>query len=162
MDRVNYFAFEEDEMNTTTEKTTLNALTQRPEKERQKPQHPRKARFGFLWVTLALFLFSLVGHWAAGWVEYKQQQEEHHAPIQTKDYVAQMTRGTLENWQSEFLQLVWQVAGLSFLWYVGSPQSKEGDERKEEKLDAILKMLDPVKAESLFRELEAKYPKGSK
>ena len=71
-----------------------------------------------------------------------------------------MTRGTLENWQSEFLQLIWQVAGLSFLWYVGSPQSKEGEERKEEKLDAILRALDPVKAEALFKELEAKYPKG--
>jgi hypothetical protein len=149
-------------MNTTAEVTRSNQSTESRENERPKTQHPRKAKFGFLWVTLALFLFSLTGHWAAGWVEYKQQQEEHHAAIQTRDYLAQMTRGTLENWQSEFLQLVWQVAGLSFLWHVGSPQSKEGDERKEEKLDAILRMLDPVKAESLFRDLEAKYPKGSK
>lgn len=42
-------------------------------------------------------------------------------------------RDTMENWQSEFLQLIWQVAGLSILWYVGSPQSKEGDERKRRK-----------------------------
>ena len=42
-----------------------------------------------------------------------------------------MTRDTLENWQSEFLQLMWQVGGLAFLLYVGSPQSKEGDERVE-------------------------------
>jgi hypothetical protein len=33
------------------------------------------------------------------------------------------------------------VAGLGVLWYVGSPQSKEGDERKEEKMDLIIKML---------------------
>ena len=40
----------------------------------------------------------------------------------------------MENWQSEFLQLMWQVAGLSFLLYVGSPQSKESSERIEEKI----------------------------
>lgn len=40
-----------------------------------------------------------------------------------------MSRDTLENWQSEFLQLVWQVAGLTYLLYVGSPQSKEEDDR---------------------------------
>jgi hypothetical protein len=130
------------------------------ERERRAARKPQKAKYGFLWVTLALFIISLVGHWGAGWVEYRQEQEEHNAPIQMKDYVAQMTRGTLENWQSEFLQLVWQVAGLSFLWYIGSPQSKEGDDRKEEKLDAILRHLDPKGAEALLRRLEEEYPKA--
>ena len=55
-------------------------------------------------------------------------------------------RDIMENWQSEFLQLIWQVAaaGLSILWYVGSPQSKEGDER----------MLDP---DELHMKLKIKY-----
>jgi len=60
----------------------------------------------------------------------------------------------MENWQSEFLQLIWQVAGLSILWYVGSPQSKEGDERKEEKMDIIIEMLDP---DELHMKLKIKY-----
>ena len=47
-------------------------------------------------------------------------------------------RDTLENWQSEFLQLLWQVAGLAILLHVGSPASKEGDDRMEAKLDALL------------------------
>lgn len=47
----------------------------------------------------------------------------------------------MENWQSEFLQLMWQVAGLSFLLYVGSPQSKESSERIEEKIDLMMKKL---------------------
>jgi hypothetical protein len=34
-------------------------------------------------------------------------------------------------------------AGLAWLLYIGSPQSKEGDERNEAKLDAILRKLDP-------------------
>ena len=32
----------------------------------------------------------------------------------------------MENWQSEFLQLAWQIGGLSFLWAVASLQSKSG------------------------------------
>jgi hypothetical protein len=119
----------------------------------------QKSKFGFLWVTLVFFLISIIGHWTAGWFEYKKEQEEHQQPIKKKDYVIEMTRGTLENWQSEFLQLIWQVAGLSFLWYVGSSQSKEGDDRKEEKLDEILRKLDPANAEKIIQSLETRYPK---
>jgi hypothetical protein len=68
-------------------------------------------------------------------------------------------RDTMENWQSEFLQLIWQVAWLSILWYVGSPQSKEGDERKEEKMDLIIKTLDPKNADVKIKELDNKYPR---
>lgn len=68
-------------------------------------------------------------------------------------------RDTLENWQSEFLQLIWQVAGLAFLIYLGSPQSKEGDERQEEKLDLILEKLDSKNARKLIAELDKKYPR---
>ena len=96
--------------------------------------------YGYLWITLALFVFSFAGHWTAGWFAYIQEQEAHNQPVQMNEYLIEMTRDTLENWQSEFLQLIWQVAGLSLLWYLGSPQSKEGDERKEEKIDALLKL----------------------
>ena len=65
----------------------------------------------------------------------------------------------MENWQSEFLQLMWQIAGLAILFYVGSPQSKEGDERKEEKLDFIIKKLDPENYQKLMHEWAEKYPK---
>jgi len=51
------------------------------------------------------------------------------------------------------------VAGLSFLLYVSSPQSKEGDERKEEKLDYIIERLDPENYKKLLKEWKLKYPK---
>lgn len=70
------------------------------------------------------------------------EQAEHSAPVEVSDYAFRMSRDTLENWQSEFLQLIWQVPGLAVLLYVGSPQSKEGDERKEAKLDAILQAVE--------------------
>ena len=50
---------------------------------------------------------------------------------------------------------MWQVAGLALLLYVGSPQSREGDERKEAKLDAILEALDADGGKKKSRPLTA-------
>jgi hypothetical protein len=115
-------------------------------------------KYGYLWITLVLFLGSLIGHWVFAWNAYVHEQEAHQQPVEFSSYFVEVSRDTLENWQSEFLQLMWQVAGLAFLLYVGSPQSKEGDERKEEKLDEILKILDSNKAEEIIKKLETKYP----
>ena len=101
-------------------------------------RHSIWKRFGFAWVTGALFVITLSGHWIFGWFAYVDEQQAHQQPIEIGAYTIQMMRDTLENWQSEFLQLIWQVAGLAFLLHVGSPQSKEGDDRMEAKIDAIL------------------------
>jgi len=116
-------------------------------------------RKSYLWVTLIFFLFSLALHWLFGWYAFKQEQLAHSQPVVVNDYIIEMARDTMENWQSEFLQLIWQVAGLAFLLYAGSPQSKEGDERMEKKLDYILKKIAPDEFEDLNKELEEKYPK---
>lgn len=99
--------------------------------------------YSFFWVTLILFLGSLIGHWVFGWFAFVNEQNALNQPIRISDYLVESMRDTLENWQSEFLQLIWQVAGLAFLLHIGSPQSKEGDERKEEKLDKILQAVAP-------------------
>jgi hypothetical protein len=65
----------------------------------------------------------------------------------------------MENWQSEFLQLIWQVAGLSILWYIGSTQSKESDDRLEEKIDLLIQRLDSEKGKQLIQDLDRKYPR---
>jgi hypothetical protein len=113
----------------------------------------------FLWVTLSFFLFSVVLHWIFGWKAFKNEQQAHKQPIIVSEFVTEMMRDTMENWQSEFLQLIWQVAGLSFLLYVGSTQSKEGEERQEEKLDYIIEKLDPENYGKLMKAWEQKYPK---
>jgi hypothetical protein len=48
---------------------------------------------------------------------------------------------------------------LAWLLYVGSPQSKEGDDRKEEKIDYILRQLDPENADEVLSKIERRYPK---
>jgi hypothetical protein len=99
-------------------------------------------RFGFFWVTAGFFVISLIGHWVFGWFAYVSEQHDHGQAALVSQYAVLWTRDTLENWQSEFLQLIWQVAGLALLLHVGSPQSKEGDDRMEAKIDAILLAVD--------------------
>jgi hypothetical protein len=101
----------------------------------------RKNKRGFLWVTLGFFVISLAAHWVFAWFTYVQEQQTHNQPIQVGDYFNMTVRDIMENWQSEFLQLMWQVAGLSFLSYVGSPQSKESSERIEQKIDLMMMKL---------------------
>ncbi len=115
-------------------------------------------KYSFAWITAALFAFSLLGHWIFAWFAFVNEQTVHGEPIVVSQYLVEVSRDTLENWQSEFLQLIWQVAGLAFLFYIGSPQSKEGDDRKEEKLNKILALLDPKNSEKIIRDLDAKYP----
>ena len=116
-------------------------------------------KYGYLWATLFLFIFSLAGHWIFAWASYKQEAVEHNQPIVVKEYVNETMKDMLENWQSEFLQLIWQVAGLAILWHIGSPQSKEGDERKEEKLDLLLHATMGNNARDEISRLDKKYPR---
>ena len=120
---------------------------------------PSYKKRGYLWVTLGLFIVSLSAHWTFAWFSYVEEQNEHGQPVETGGYFNKTIRDTMENWQSEFLQLIWQVAGLSFLWYVGSPQSKEEHDRQEEKIDYLIKKLDPENAKKLLQEMEEKYPR---
>jgi hypothetical protein len=51
------------------------------------------------------------------------------------------------------------VVGLSIFWYVGSSQSKEVDDRLEEKIDLLIQRLDSEKGKRLIQELDKKYPR---
>ena len=97
-------------------------------------------KYGYAWVTLGFFLGSLVLHWYFGWQSFLSDAAEHGQVPQQSEYLDQMLRDTFENWQSEFLQLLWQVCGLAYFLYVGSPSSKENDDRVEAKVDALLIM----------------------
>jgi hypothetical protein len=125
-------------------------------------KHTIWTRYGFAWVTLALFLITLMGHWIFGWLAYAREQEAHGQAIEVAGYTIQMMRATLENWQSEFLQLLWQVAGLAILLDVGSPQSKEGDDRMEAKIDAILLAVEPKNGDRLLDGIDREYEVGSR
>lgn len=117
-------------------------------------------KYGYGWVTLGLFLFSLAGHWIFGWFAFANEQMAHHQPIEMNEFFVITMRDMLENWQSEFLQLIWQVAGLTYLLYVGSPQSRGDNDRVEDKVDAILRRVDPLHAEDIIEQCDAKSPRN--
>jgi hypothetical protein len=102
-------------------------------------------------VTLILFLGSMLGHWTFAWPAFVDEQMQNGAPPEVRAFVFQMLRDTFENWQSEFLQLIWQVGGLAWLYHIGSPSSKEGNDRMEEKIDLILKAVDKDGEKSIHR-----------
>ncbi len=103
--------------------------------------HPRPKFFtaySFAIVTGALFLLSWVGQFVFQLIEVRNDAQEHGQVFEWMQFWPQFLASTLENWQSEFLQLVWQAAGLALFYFWGSSQSKEGDDRIEAKIDRLL------------------------
>ena len=98
-------------------------------------------RYAYAWITLAFFAGSFGLHWLFGWFAFVDEAREHGQAVELTPWLVQMGRDTFENWQSEFLQLLWQVVGLAYFLYVGSPSSKENDDRMEAKLDALLELV---------------------
>ena len=100
---------------------------------------PRFAKaYGFGLVTGALFLLAWSGQFISQLVVERNDAAQHGQPFQWTDFWPQFLASTFENWQSEFLQLVWQAAGLALLLFWGSSQSRESDERIEAKIDLLL------------------------
>ncbi len=102
--------------------------------------------YGFGLVTGALFLLSWTGQFVTQLMTVRNESAQHGQPFEWSDFLAQFLASTFENWQSEFLQLVWQAAGLTLLLFWGSSQSRESDERIEVKLDRLLEErgIDPA------------------
>jgi hypothetical protein len=111
----------------------------------RRPKWHRAYSFGL--ITGALFLVSWVGQFIFQMITVRNDAAEHGQQFSWSEFLPQFFSSTLENWQSEFLQLVWQAGGLALFYFWGSSQSKEGDERLEAKLDLLLRDrgIDPSK-----------------
>ena len=114
-------------------------------------------KYAYAWITLTFFLVSLILHWYFGWQAYQDEAREHGSMPEVNAYLIQMSRDTFENWQSEFLQLMWQVVGLAYFLYLGSPSSKENDDRMEAKIDALLRINAGAAGDELIKELDYEY-----
>ena len=80
-------------------------------------------RYGYAWLTVGFFLVSIALHWLFGWYSFAEEARAHGETPELTPYLYQMGRDTFENWQSEFLQLLWQVVGLAYFLYV-APQRR--------------------------------------
>lgn len=113
-------------------------------------------KYAYAWITLTFFLVSFGLHWWFGWQAFADEAAAHGQTPESAEYLSEMMRDTFENWQSEFLQLLWQVVGLAYFLYVGSPASKENDDRLEAKVDALLH-FQGTKGRDVIEQLDEHY-----
>ncbi len=109
----------------------------------------RSARIDHIWANfglsisfLALFLLSWIGQAVAEWGTYVQEVRAHGEVPAFAGYIVQFGQSTLENWQSEFLQLFAFVVFSAILIHHGSAESRDGEDRIEQALKRIEKRLD--------------------
>ena len=76
-------------------------------------------KYAYAWITLGFFLVSFILHWFFGWNSFVDEARQHGQTPEMAGYLNEMARDTFENWQSEFLQLVWQTAGLATFYFWG-------------------------------------------
>ena len=114
-------------------------------------------QYAYAWLTAGFFLISFALHWMFGWIAFVDEQQALGQPAEASAYLVEMSRDTFENWQSEFLQLLWQVVGLAYFLYVGSPSSKENDDRVEAKIDALLRISAGDAAEDVIKKIDYEY-----
>ncbi len=100
-------------------------------------------------VLAILFLTSWALQTWTGWQEYVADQQSHQeaARLLGQDgYIWRWAEATMENWQSEFLQLFTFVILTSFLIHRGSAESKDSDEEMQAALQRIEERLDRMES----------------
>ena len=92
-------------------------------------------------VLMVLFFVTWVAHGITEWQTYTDAQREHGQPVEIGNFVSEFGQSTLENWQSEFLQLFSFVVLAALYVHKGSAESKDGEERLEAALRRIEEKL---------------------
>jgi hypothetical protein len=97
--------------------------------------------FGLSLGFCALFFVTWLAQGIAQWQSYTDEQRQHNERVEVGDFVAEFSQATLENWQSEFLQLFSFTIMAAVLIHKGSAESKDSDDRMEAALKRIEEKL---------------------
>jgi hypothetical protein len=95
-------------------------------------------------ILASLFALSLLGQYYFQYRHEVDQALDHgQAPpaATSAEYLHSFLASALENWQSEFLQLVSFVVLATYFIHRGSPQSRDGDDEMREDIKAIRQHL---------------------
>jgi disulfide bond formation protein DsbB len=98
-------------------------------------------RWGAVYVLLALFIGSWLGQFFTQLSEVRSDQQMHEQPFVWADFLVQFFASTFENWQSEWLQLIFQAILLLGAKHWLFQVDAEDMERLEKKVDAISERL---------------------
>jgi hypothetical protein len=102
--------------------------------------------FGLGLSLMALFFVTWIAHGISEWQTYTDEQRAHGQPVEAGDFVSEFGQSTLENWQSEFLQLFAFVVLAALFIHKGSAESKDSDEKIESSLRRIEERLGTLPA----------------
>lgn len=97
--------------------------------------------FGLGLSLMVLFFVTWFGQGISQWQTYTDQQRSHGDAVEIGDFASEFGQSTLENWQSEFLQLFAFVVLAALFIHKGSAESKDSDEKLEASLRRIEEKL---------------------
>lgn len=100
--------------------------------------------FGLSIAFCVLFLTTWVAQALTEWQVYRSEQLAHGQQADAQGFTFEFLQSTLENWQSEFLQLFSFVVLSALLIHRGSGESKDSDDRMEASLQRIEKRLEEL------------------
>jgi hypothetical protein len=93
--------------------------------------------FGLGLSLMTLFFVTWLAHGIAQWQTYTDEARSHGESAQAGDFFNEFAQSTLENWQSEYLQLFAFVTMSALYIHKGSAESKDSDEKVEASLRRI-------------------------
>ena len=102
-----------------------------------------------------LFITAWIAQTWAGWHKFMGERSSNGEPAQwfgPSGYIWEWTAATMENWQSEFLQLLSFVILTAYFIHRGSHESKDSDEEQMAMLKRIDSRLDALEQEVRSRE----------
>jgi hypothetical protein len=114
--------------------------------------------FGLGIVLMLLFFATWIGQGFAEWQTYTDEQRAHGEAATAGDFASQFAQSTLENWQSEFLQLFAFVSLAGLYIFKGSAESKDSDEKVEASLRRIEEHLGTLPPETQAADADWKLP----
>jgi phosphotransferase system glucose/maltose/N-acetylglucosamine-specific IIC component len=90
---------------------------------------------------MVLFFATWLGQGISQWQTYTDEQHAHGESVEVGGFISEFGQSTLENWQSEFLQLFAFVVLAALYVHKGSAESKDSDEKIEASLRRIEERL---------------------
>ncbi|HEX9993481.1 MAG TPA: DUF6766 family protein [Acidimicrobiales bacterium] len=87
--------------------------------------------FGLGLLLMILFFATWIGQGITEWQVFTDDAREHGETPELGDFASEFGQSTLENWQSEFLQLFSFVTLSALYIHKGSAESKDTDEKLE-------------------------------
>jgi hypothetical protein len=110
--------------------------------------------WGAVYVLLILFLGSWLGQFFTQLAEFSSEQQTHGEPFVWSDFLYTYFAATLENWQSEWFQLIFQAILLMGAKHLIFATDAKDLERIEGKIDDLHQTILPAGTQRSANNLE--------